>query len=117
MTVFLSVFRINKKINIVINNKKNSIVLCYLTKFVKETFYSLFKLDICFHLYYSISRHSSDLCSKILRHGSAKERTWFYMKKTTKILSVFMALLMVVTCIPMTAFAQDRDTSSLDKQR
>lgn len=36
------------------------------------------------------------------------------MKKTTKILSVFMALLMVVTCIPMTAFAQDRDTSSLD---
>jgi len=90
------------------------IVLCYLTKFVKETFYSLFKLDICFHLYYSINRHSSDLCSKILRHGSAKERTWFYMKKTTKILSVFMALLMVVTCIPMTAFAQDRDTSSLD---
>ena len=36
------------------------------------------------------------------------------MKKTTKILSVFMALLMVVTCIPMTAFAQDRDTSSLE---
>ena len=25
-----------------------------------------------------------------------------------------MALLMVVTCIPMTAFAQGRDTSSLD---
>ena len=62
MTVFLSVLRINKKINIVINNKKNLIVLCYLTKFVKETFYSLFKLDICFHLYYSINRHSSDLC-------------------------------------------------------
>ncbi len=36
------------------------------------------------------------------------------MKKITKILSVFMALLMVVTCIPMTAFAQGRDTSSLD---
>ncbi len=36
------------------------------------------------------------------------------MKKFTKILSVFMALLMVATCIPMTAFAQGRDTSSLD---
>lgn len=36
------------------------------------------------------------------------------MKKTTKILSIFMALLMVVSCIPMTAFAQGRDTSSLD---
>lgn len=36
------------------------------------------------------------------------------MKITTKILSVFMALLMVVTCIPMTAFAKERDTSSLD---
>ncbi len=36
------------------------------------------------------------------------------MKKTTKILSVFMALVMVITCIPMTAFAKGRDTSSLD---
>ncbi len=36
------------------------------------------------------------------------------MKKTTKILSVFMALIMVITCIPMTAFAKGRDTSSLD---
>lgn len=36
------------------------------------------------------------------------------MKKTTKILSVFMALLMVVTCIPVTAFAAERDTSSVD---
>ncbi len=36
------------------------------------------------------------------------------MKKTTKILSVFMALLMVVTCIPMTAFAKERNTSSLE---
>ena len=37
------------------------------------------------------------------------------MKKFTKILSVFMALLMVVSCIPMTAFAEERDPSSLDK--
>lgn len=37
------------------------------------------------------------------------------MKKFTKILSVFMALLMVVSCIPMTAFAAERDTSSLDR--
>ena len=36
------------------------------------------------------------------------------MKKTTKILSVFMALLLVVSCIPMTVFAKTRDTSSLD---
>ncbi len=36
------------------------------------------------------------------------------MKMTTKILSVFMALLMIVTCIPMTAFAKERDTSSLE---
>ena len=36
------------------------------------------------------------------------------MKMSTKILSVFMALLMVVTCIPMTAFAKERDTSSLE---
>ena len=36
------------------------------------------------------------------------------MKKTTKILSFFMAVLMVVSCIPMTAFAQERDTDSLD---
>ncbi len=36
------------------------------------------------------------------------------MKKSIKILSVFMALLMVVTSIPMTAFAADRDTSSLN---
>ena len=42
------------------------------------------------------------------------ERIWFFMKKTTKILSIFMAALMVFTCIPMTVFAQDRDTSSLD---
>ena len=34
------------------------------------------------------------------------------MKKFTKILSVFMAMLMVVTCIPMTSYA--RDTQSLD---
>lgn len=36
------------------------------------------------------------------------------MKKTTKILSVFLALVMVISCIPMSAFAQGRDTSSLD---
>lgn len=34
------------------------------------------------------------------------------MKKFTKILSVFMAMLMVVSCIPMTSYA--RDTDSLD---
>lgn len=32
------------------------------------------------------------------------------MKKFTKILSVFMAMLMVVTCIPMTSYARDTDT-------
>lgn len=37
------------------------------------------------------------------------------MKKTTKIISVFLALIMVFSCIPMTAFAANRDTSSLDK--
>lgn len=37
------------------------------------------------------------------------------MKTFTKVLSVFMALLMVVACIPMTAFAAERDTSSLDR--
>ncbi|MCD7775700.1 MAG: hypothetical protein LUH40_08980, partial [Clostridiales bacterium] len=36
------------------------------------------------------------------------------MKKSTKILSVFMSLLLVFSCIPMTAMATDRDTSSLD---
>lgn len=36
------------------------------------------------------------------------------MKKTTKILSVFMAILMVFSCIPMSAIAAERDTSSLD---
>lgn len=36
------------------------------------------------------------------------------MKKTTKILSVFLAVIMVFSCIPMTAFAAKRDTSSLD---
>lgn len=36
------------------------------------------------------------------------------MKKITKILSVFMAIVMVFTCVPMTAFAAERDTSSLD---
>ena len=36
------------------------------------------------------------------------------MKKFTKILSVFMAILMVFSCVPMTAFAAERDTSSLD---
>ncbi len=36
------------------------------------------------------------------------------MKKSTKILSVFMALLLVFSCIPLTAMADDRDTSSLD---
>ena len=38
------------------------------------------------------------------------------MKTFTKILSVFMAMLMVVTCIPMTAFAAEaeRDTRSLE---
>lgn len=36
------------------------------------------------------------------------------MKKTTKILSVFMAVLMVFSCIPMSAIAAERDTSSLD---
>ncbi len=36
------------------------------------------------------------------------------MKKSTKILSVFLALVMVFSCVPMTAFAADRDTSSLD---
>lgn len=35
------------------------------------------------------------------------------MKKTTKILSVFLALVMVFSCIPMTAFADDR-TDSLE---
>ena len=46
---------------------------------------------------------------------TVRERIWFIlMKKTTKIISVLMALLMVVTCIPMTVFAKDRDTSSLD---
>lgn len=35
------------------------------------------------------------------------------MKKTTKILSVFLALMMVFSCMPMTAFAAGRDTSSL----
>ena len=43
-----------------------------------------------------------------------ERKDMFFMKKFTKILSVFMALLMVATCIPMTAFAQGRDTSSLD---
>lgn len=38
----------------------------------------------------------------------------FTMKKTSKILSVFLALVMVISCIPMSAFAQERDTSSLD---
>ena len=32
------------------------------------------------------------------------------MKKFTKILSVFMAMLMVVTCIPMTSYARDTDS-------
>ncbi|MBQ8210321.1 MAG: dockerin type I repeat-containing protein [Clostridia bacterium] len=36
------------------------------------------------------------------------------MKKTTKILSVLLALVMVFSCVPMTAFAAERDTSSLD---
>lgn len=36
------------------------------------------------------------------------------MKKTTKILSVLLALVMVFSCVPMTAFAAPRDTSSLD---
>ena len=36
------------------------------------------------------------------------------MKKTTKILSVLLALVMVFSCVPMTAFAVERDTSSLD---
>ncbi len=36
------------------------------------------------------------------------------MKKSIKILSVFMALLLVVTSMPMTAFAAERDTSSLN---
>ena len=36
------------------------------------------------------------------------------MKKTTKILSVILALVMVFSSVPMTAFAAERDTSSLD---
>lgn len=36
------------------------------------------------------------------------------MKKTTKILSVLLALVMVFSCVPMSAFAAERDTSSLD---
>ena len=35
------------------------------------------------------------------------------MKKFTKILSVFMAIVMVATCIPMTVFAEGRKTDSL----
>ena len=35
------------------------------------------------------------------------------MKKSTKILSVFMAIVMVITCVPMTVFAKERKTDSL----
>lgn len=36
------------------------------------------------------------------------------MKKITKILSVFMALVMVFSCVQVSVFAAERDTSSLD---
>lgn len=36
------------------------------------------------------------------------------MKKITKVLSVFMALVMVFSCVQISAFAAERDTSSLD---
>lgn len=48
---------------------------------------------------------------------SSTKKGHIFMKKISKIISFFMALLMVVSCVPMTAFAKekDRDTSSLDK--
>ena len=36
------------------------------------------------------------------------------MKKCTKILSVFMALVMIFSCMQVSVFAAERDTSSLD---
>ncbi len=46
--------------------------------------------------------------------AGATKKGLVLMKKFTKFLSVFMAMVMIVSCIPMTAFASERDTSSLE---